>query len=106
MSCFFGLADQQGYLTLYSVARLQRPEHIARTAAQKFFVQLGHFAGDYHVPGVSQNLDYVCERFDDAVRGFIENLRTRRGLDCFQRRPPLAALRRKKSAEAKRIRWQ
>ena len=40
------------------------------------------------------------------MRRLIKNLRPRRTLDRLQRRPPLPALRRKKSAEAKRIRRQ
>ena len=58
------------------------------------------------MPGVSKNLDNVCERFDNTVRGFVENLRARRSPDRLQRCPPLATLRRKKSAEAERIRGQ
>ena len=95
------LPDQQRDLTLHSVARLQSLQNLSRAPAQKFFMQLGHFARDHHVPGVSQNLDYVRERFDNPVRSFVENLGARRSLDRLQHSPPLSAFGRKKSAEAK-----
>ena len=92
-------ADQQRNLALDVAARLQCLQHFAGASPQKFFVQLGDLAGDYHVPLRSKDVDNIFQGLNDTVRCFVENLGAGRGFDSLQFLATLTALGRKEAAE-------
>ncbi len=104
--CSFHFANQQRDLALDVAARLQRFQNFTSVPAQELFVDLGHFAGDDHVPLASQNLNDVFQRFLYPMRRLVKHLRPWRFADALEKLASLTNLRGQKSAEAKRIRRQ
>ena len=72
----FNFTDQQSNFAFDYIARPQVLQYFARAAAQKLLVNLGNFARNHYLPGLSQNFTDIGHCLDYPVRSFVEDLRT------------------------------
>ena len=85
------LSDQQRNLPTNFIARSQLRQNLLRQAPQKFFMQLRHLSRNHDIAGSAQGFHHILQRFQQSVRGFIENLGFRRSQQPLQQAPALVA---------------
>src|SRR5215472_214213 len=101
-----GRADQERNFSLSDLATGDHLKNASRLSAQEFFVDLRHLARDYDRTSAAEDLDDLCERLFQPVRGLIEDFRGGRGADGFEFASSSPGLGRQEGTEAKRVGWQ
>src|SRR5262249_52918923 len=95
--------DQESNFAFYLTPGFELIEDFGGTSPQEFFVELCHLPGYDYVPVRVHDFDYIRERFQQPVWGFVEDLGSFGVADALEEFAALAGLRGEESAEAEGI---